>query len=149
MAGRRPKKITPLKPESVIMVVLAVFFGVMGTIYSLWTYSYYGQIEPIGAVTLYLLVGMFGLAGGYLIKLAREIPLRPEDEPNAEVDEGAGEYGEFSPWSWWPLVLGLAVSLVFLGPALHAWWLSGIGAAIGVIGLVGHVLEYNRGPHAH
>jgi hypothetical protein len=146
--GRR-KPAQPLRPEWLIFSLLAVFFTIMAAVYGFWTNSYYGEIEPIGTTALVLLVGLCVLAGGYLFKLSREIELRPEDNPYGEQADAAGEYGHFAPWSWWPLVLGIAVALVFLGPALHAWWLTGIGVAVGVIGLVGHVLEFNRGPHAH
>lgn len=150
MSGHGPQKpIKPLKTEWLFIVVLGVFFAIMAAVYALWTHAYYGALEPIGSTALVLLVGLCALAGGYLFKLSREIEVRPEDDPHAEQDEGAGEYGHFSPWSWWPLVCGIAVALVFLGPALHGWWITGIGVVIGVIGVSGHVLEYNRGPHAH
>jgi len=150
MSGHGPSKpAQPLKPEWLILVALGVFFAIVAALYGFWTNLHYGQIEPIGTTALVLLVGLCLLAGGYLFKLSREIELRPEDNPHAEQADAAGEYGHFAPWSWWPLVCALAVSFVFLGPALHAWWLTGIGVVIGVIGVTGHVLEYNRGPHAH
>lgn len=139
----------PLYSEWLILIIIGTFFAFAAALYGWWSHSYYGAIEPIGTVGLGLIVGMFYLSGGYLFKLSREIETRPEDDPYAEQDEGAGEYGHFAPWSWWPLVCGFAVALIFLGPALHAWWLTGIGAVLGAIGVGGHVLEFNRGPHAH
>lgn len=144
---RKPTK--PLFTEWFFLILLGAFFALAAAGYAFWTWLEYEAVEPIGTVALTLLVGLFALSGGYLLKLSREIETRPEDDPSAEQHEAAGEYGHFAPWSWWPLVCGLAVALIFLGPALHAWWLLGIGAALGVIGVAGHVLEFNRRQHAH
>ena len=56
--------------------------------------------------------------------------------------------GVFAPWSWWPLVIGAAAALAFLGLAV-GWWVLYLGFVVGVIGLVGWVFEFNRGQHAH
>ncbi|WP_420112553.1 cytochrome c oxidase subunit 4 [Pseudactinotalea sp.] len=145
----KQKPAQPLGPEWKLLAVLGGFFVIATALYAGWTRLHYGEIEPIGSTALALLVGLCFLAGGYLFKLSREIEVRPEDNPHAEQEDAAGEYGHFSPWSWWPLVCGIATALIFLGPALLQWWIAGIGAAIGVVGVAGHVLEYNRGPHAH
>ena len=62
--------------------------------------------------------------------------------------QGAGDQGVFSPWSWWPLVIGAAAALVFAGLAV-GWWLAAIGGGLAVIGLTGWVFEFSRGQHAH
>ena len=134
---------TPMRIESVLFLGLVAFFLPVTLLYGFWS-----GWEPVGSTVLGLLVGLWGLTGGYLWLVSRRVDARPEDDPLAEVDEGAGEYGVFSPWSWWPLVLGIAAALVFLGLAL-GWWISGIGVAIGIIGLIGQILEFSRGQHAH
>jgi hypothetical protein len=149
MSGKKQKSVQPLGPEWRFLILLAGFSLLAAGGYAYWSYLYYDAVEPIGTTALTLLIGLCALSGGYLFKLSREIEVRPEDDPWAEQHEAAGEYGHFSPWSWWPLVCGLAVALVFLGPALHQWWILGIGVVVGFIGVAGHVLEYNRGPHAH
>ena len=111
-------------------------------------YGFWSSWEPVGSTILLLCVGLWGMTGGYLALVSRRIDPRPEDNPVAEVADGAGEYGHFSPWSWWPLVIALGVTLAFLGAAA-GWWITYLGFAVGLGGLVGHVLEYNRGPHAH
>jgi hypothetical protein len=133
----------PLRPEAFLFLGGAVFFAVIGTIYALLT-----GWEPAGSTALFLLAGLGGLTGVYLIVLGNRIDPRPEDDPLAEIADGAGEVGVFSPWSWWPLVLGTATALVFLGLAV-GFWLSGIGVVLGVIGLVGQLFEFSRGQHAH
>lgn len=145
MAGNQKSQTNgPLRTEWLFFVLLGVFFAIMAVVYALWS-----RFEPVGSTALLLLVGLCAMSGGYLFKLSREIDPRPEDDPLAEIEDAAGEYGHFSPWSWWPFVCGVAVMLIFLGPAVHQWWVSGLGAALGVVAVLGHVLEYNRGPHAH
>ena len=85
------------------------------------------------------------MIGAYFALLSRRIDARPEDDPHGEIEQGAGDQGVFSPWSWWPLVLGVAGAITFAGLAI-GWWLSYIGIALGVIGLVGWVFEFSRGP---
>ena len=149
MSQQNRKDVKPLAPEWKFLILLAVFFAVAAALYGVWSYLYYDAVEPIGTTALTLLVGLCTLSGGYLFKLSREIEVRPEDDPYAEQHDAAGEYGHFSPWSWWPLVCGLAVSLMFLGPALHQWWILGVGVVVGIIGVAGQVTQYSRGPHAH
>ncbi len=52
--------------------------------------------------------------------------------------------GEFSPWSWWPLVLAFSAALAIIGLAVGTWLLP-IGVAVFVIAIVGWVYEYYRG----
>jgi hypothetical protein len=111
-------------------------------------YGWLSDWESVGSAGLLLLSGLSALVGGYLWVTSRRIDARPEDDPQGEIAEGAGEQGEFSPWSWWPLPLALASALIFLGVVV-AWWLVGVGVAFGAVALVGWVYEYYRGPHAH
>ncbi len=133
----------PLRVEMGVFIIGVVFFLPVGVIYGITS-----RWEPVGTVSLLLLVGLYGLAGSYLWLVGRRVDPRPEDHPTMDVDEHAGEVGVFSPHSWWPLVLGVAVALVFAGIAV-GWWMVGIGFAVGFIGLVGQTYEFSRGPHAH
>jgi len=139
----RTEPYKPMRPEAVFFGTLVGFFLPVFLLYGFWSYW-----EPIGSTALAVCVGLWGLTGAYLALVGRRIDARPEDDPVAEVADGAGEYGHFSPWSWWPLVIAIGVTLAFLGVAI-GWWMTGIGFVVGLGGLVGHVLEYNRGPHAH
>lgn len=120
-----------------------LFFGPVAVIYGLLT-----DWEATGSTALLLLAGLSALIGGYLWVVSRRIDPRPEDDPFAEIADGAGDQGVFSPWSWWPLVLAGAAALAFLGLAA-GWWIFFVGVAAGALALVGWVFEFSRGQHAH
>lgn len=141
---RQPNVRRPMGLEMWSFIGLAGFFLPVALIYGLWS-----DWEPVGTTALALLMGMWAMVGFFLALQGRKVDARPEDDPSANVDEHpASDYGHFAPFSWWPFVLGIAVSLVFLGLAA-GWWIFGLGIATAVIGLVGHVFEFSRGAHAH
>ncbi|GAB2607847.1 cytochrome c oxidase subunit 4 [Kocuria arenosa] len=72
----------------------------------------------------------------------------PEDKLDGEIVESAGEYGHFSPWSWWPLLLGTGCALAFTALAID-WWILGLAVPVVVLGLLGLIFEHSRGDHAH
>ncbi len=120
------------------------FFIPMGVIYGLLT----SWSEPVGPTGLFLTGGLALMVGWYLWFTSRHIDPRPEDDPQAPIEAAAGEYGFFSPHSWWPLPLAATGAVVFLGLAV-GWWMVGFGVAFGSLALVGWVFEYWRGAHAH
>ena len=132
-----------MKFETRLFLYLTPFFVIVAVVYGFWS-----GWEAVGVGALGLTAGLVGMIGMYLGMLARRIDARPEDDPYAEVEQGAGEQGVFSPWSWWPLVLALGAAISFASLAI-GWWLLAIGAFVGVIGLVGWVFEFSRGQHAH
>ena len=66
----------------------------------------------------------------------------------AEISDEHYEYGFYSPWSWWPIIIATGAGICFLGVAV-GWWIFPFGAVIAFIGVIGLVYEYNRGDHAH
>ena len=112
-----------MKLETKLFLYGVLFFVPVGLIYAAWSGG-----EAVGTVGIPLVGGLVGMIGAYFALLSRRIDARPEDDPLGEIEQGAGDQGVFSPWSWWPLVLGIA---------------------LGVIGLVGWVFEFSRGQHAH
>lgn len=137
-----------MKIETRLFLVLVPFFLLVSGVYAVWTYAITSQVEPVGTAALLLVAGLVAMIGFYLGLVARRIDARPEDDPLGEIEQGAGDQGVYSPWSWWPLVIAGAAAVCFLGLAV-GWWLFYIGAAVSVIGLVGWVFEYSRGQHAH
>lgn len=126
-----------------VFAVLTAFFLAIGIIYGLWSRG-----EAVGFGALLLTGGLAGMIGFYLYVVDRRAGRMPEDDPYAEIADGAGEVGVYSPWSWWPLVLASGTAVSFAALAV-GWWLLGIGAVVAVIALVGWVFEFSRGQHAH
>lgn len=133
-----------MKVEGLIFNGLTIFFLPVTIIYGLVT----DFNEQVGFYALLLTTLMSAMVGLYITFTARRIDPRPEDNPEGEIAELAGEQGHFSPWSWWPLPLAGAAALLFLGIAV-GWWIGLIGAALGVVALVGWTFEYYIGDHAH
>lgn len=133
-----------MKVETWLFGAGAMFFTPIAIVYGFVTRFN----EPVGFAALLLTAGLAALVGLYFFFTSRRIDPRPEDDPQGEIHQGAGDQGVFAPYSWWPLPLGLAAALCFAGLAA-GWWLFLIGAGIGVIALVGWVFEFYRGEHAH
>ena len=119
-----------------------VFFVVGAVVY--WMMSQ----ETAGTAALAFTAGLSFLVGFYLLFTSRRVGEGPEDRLDAEIVEGAGELGFFSPHSWWPLPTAFFAALAFLG-IIYGWWLFLIGAIGGGMSVIGMVLEYHRGDPAH
>lgn len=134
----------PLKVERNLFFGPMVFFFIIAIAYAIIS-----SFEPIGSIAFFCLGLMFAFVGGYLWLLARNIDPRPSDNPEGEIAETTGEFDDhFNPYSWWPLFAGIATTIVAAGLAV-GWWLFIIGAAIGLITLLGYAFENNRGVYAH
>ena len=131
-----------MKVEGWLFVGCAAFFAIMDVIY--WHFSK----DPTGTTALAFSVGLAFLTGFYLLFTGRRLPPRPEDRPDAEIAEGTGELGFFSPHSWWPLITGMSAAVAALGAAI-GWWLFLIGMLFVLLSAIGFVFEYYRGQYAH
>jgi len=132
-----------VKVEYKLFMIVGLFFVPVGIIYGIVT----DWAEPVGPVALLLAAGLGGMISFYLWATARKLPARPEDNPSGHISDAEGEYGFFSPHSWWPLPLAAAASVCFLGLAV-GWWLFIIGAVFGVVALIGWTFEYFTGDNA-
>jgi Cytochrome c oxidase subunit IV len=132
-----------MKVEFKLFAVIGVFFAVMGVIYGVVT----DWKEPVGPFGLLLCAGVSALIGFYLWETGRKLDPRPEDDPMAPISAAEGEYGFFSPHSWWPLAVGASAAVVFLGLAV-GWWLVIMGAFLAALATIGWTYEYFRGQHA-
>jgi hypothetical protein len=109
---------------------------------------WYTSHDPTGTTALALSVGLALLIGFYVLFTGRRLPVRPEDNNEGEIVEGAGEIGFFSPHSWWPLWLALSGAVAFLGFAI-GWWLVLVGMVAVLFTSIGFVFEYYRGHYSH
>ena len=117
------------------------FFSIAAVIYGVLAE------EPVGTVALAFTAGLAFLVGYYLLFTARRIDPRPEDSLVAEIEEGAGELGFYSPHSWWPLPVAFFAAVTFVGLVI-GWWLFLIGAIGAGLSVIGLVFEYYRGEPA-
>jgi Cytochrome c oxidase subunit IV len=131
-----------VKVEGLVFVVVTLFFLIATPIY--WFMSY----DPTGTTMLTLTFGLGALVSFFFLYSSRRFHPRPEDKADGEVEELAGEYGFFSPHSWWPLACASSAAVMFTG-LVFGWWLFLIGAAMAVVGVLGMVYEYYRGDYAH
>ena len=102
----------PVKVESRIFEILTVFCFVCAIVYGVLSG------EEVGIVALTLTGGLTLIVGTYFRFVARRLEERPEDNPEAEVSDGAGDMGFFSPGSYWPIAVAGGTALTGFGIAL-------------------------------
>ena len=76
------------------------------------------------------------------------IPCReksPEDRDDAEIVDGAGEIGFFSPGSHYPFGIALASLVPGVGLVFLMWWLIAVGIIGILIACAGLLFEYYTG----
>lgn len=129
-----------MRTEGYVFTFVAIFLGVADVIY------WYSAKDPTGATALAVACLFAILIASYSLLTARRVGLRLEDRPDAEIEEGAGELGFFSPYSWWPLAAALGVATTAIG-WVFGWWLFIIGVAALGGGVSGFVLEYYLSPY--
>jgi RimJ/RimL family protein N-acetyltransferase len=136
-----------MKVEARIFDLVMAFSFLMAVVYGYWTWADTDSVEPVGVVALALTGGLALIVGTYFRFVARRIEVRPEDNADAEVSDGAGELGFFSPGSYWPI--GLAASAATAALALAFWhvWLLVIAIVMVLVAVGGLVFEYHTGPN--
>ena len=131
-----------MKASWVLFLGLGVFYTIMSTIY--WSIGG----DPAGIACLILSAALAYLVAFYVWFTAKRIGTTlPEDNLSAEIADGAGELGFYSPHSWWPLPLAAATIVTGLG-LIIGWWLTAIGAGALILSIIGFVTEYEK-PEAH
>src|SRR5690349_13822120 len=122
-----------MKVESRIFEIVAVFCFVVGIVYTVLAR------EAVGIAGLFLTGGLCLIVGTYFRFVSRRLEGRPEDDPEAEVSDGAGDVGFFSPGSYWPVTLAGTVALMGISLAFFYVWamvISGVLLLLAVAGLV-------------
>ncbi len=105
--------------------------------------------EPAGSAALFLTGGLALIVSTYFRFVARRLEERPEDNPDAEVSDGAGDVGFFSPGSYWPITLAASAALVGLSLAFFYIWMLVISGVLLLVSIGGLVFEYHLRPSDH
>jgi hypothetical protein len=137
-----------MRSNVVLWWVLTVFFLIVAGVYVGWNLIAESHVEWVGTVALLFVAFMGAMIALYLHRTYKaQGGELPEDILTADIDDGDPELGEFSPWSWWPLVLASSAAIFLIGLAVGQFLLP-IGVGIFVVAIVGWVYEYYRGHFA-
>ena len=120
-------------------------FGGSSVFYVIMTVIYW-QVggEEVGIAGMLLSACLAGMVGFYVWFTQKRIGVTlPEDNLTAEIADGAGELGFYSPHSWWTLPVAVSACVFALG-LIIGWWLSLIGLGALVISIIGMVTEYEK-----
>lgn len=132
-----------MKASWKLFTFLAIFYVIMSVIY------WYLTSEPVGIACLILSAALAGMVGFYLWFTQKRIGTTlPEDNLTAEIADGAGELGFYSPHSWWPLPVAFCMVLSGLG-LIIGWWLTLIAVGGLFISIIGFVTEYEKPAASH
>jgi hypothetical protein len=131
-----------VKVEALIFSIIGMFCVIAAVVYGVWAQ------EPIGTTALILSAGLTLLIGGFFWFVSRRIDARPEDRKDAEIAEGAGELGFFSPGSYWPLGVAASAGLMGLALAFFYFWMIVIALICLLVSVGGLLFEYYVGQNA-
>ena len=127
-----------MKVEGYLFALMALFFVPVTVVY--WILSE----DWTGTTCLALTFCLSFMVGYYLLFTARRMEARPEDRPDAEISEGAGEVGFFPPHSWWPIILAAGAILLANGLIIGPF-LAMVGVGVLALGVLGFTFEYYVG----
>jgi hypothetical protein len=127
-----------MKANWQLFVGLSVFYVLMTVVY------WYVGGEAVGITGMLLAACLAGMVGFYVWFTQKRIgTLMPSDNLTAEISDGAGERGFYSPHSWWPLPVALAATAMGMG-LIIGWWLTLIAVTALFFGIIGWVTEYEK-----
>jgi hypothetical protein len=139
-----------MRIEARLFEILTGFFVVAAIVYGVLTAMFApGGLEWAGTTALVLTAGLSLIIGTFFRFVARRLDTRPEDYEDADIADGAGELGFFSPHSWWPILIAMAFSTAAIGTALWLPWLIVTGIVCVLAAVSGFVFEYYIGPEKH
>ena len=136
-----------MRTEFKVFAAVAGFLYVVGAGYAWWTW-YESIFDPAGTIVLVLAGTLAAICSGYFAFVARRIPPRPSDRHAATIEEGAGPVGWFSPSSYWPLGIGIAVAILAVGFACEQLWLAAVGIGAVLLTVAGLLFENYAGRRA-
>ncbi|WP_433073560.1 aa3-type cytochrome oxidase subunit IV [Dactylosporangium sp. CA-052675] len=135
-----------MRTEAKVFGIIAGLMFTAAAVYLWWTGSgAAGHTEWAGGTALVVSGLMSTLCAGYFALVARRMPPRPEDRPDAEIADGAGTVGYFAPPGFWPFGIAIAVAIGAVGIALSQWWLLGTAVVAALLAIAGLVYEFYAG----
>ncbi|GAA3454586.1 cytochrome c oxidase subunit 4 [Dactylosporangium matsuzakiense] len=134
-----------MRAEWRVFAVIGGFLIVVTGVYAWLTHAMTGGVERVGTVALALSALLCAMIGGSWYLISRRMPPRPEDRADAEPADGAGDVGFFSPYSYWPILVGLGTATAAFGIAVWQFWLVGVGLVLVVLSAAGLLFEYYTG----
>jgi hypothetical protein len=120
-------------------------FSGLGVFYAFLAVAYwYVGGEAVGITGMTLAACLSGMVGFYVWFTQKRIGvIMPFDNELGEIEDGAGELGFYSPYSWWPLPVALSAIAMGLG-LIIGWWLTVIALVALVVSVIGWVTEYEK-----
>jgi hypothetical protein len=134
-----------MKSEYKVFGIVTAFLFVACAVYWVWSNADLGGPDYVGVVALALSGLLCAMCGGYFWFVSRRIDLRPEDRDEAEIIDGAGEIGFFSPGSYYPFGLALGTVVTGIGIVYLYWWLIAAGLVAVLLATGGLLFEYYTG----
>jgi hypothetical protein len=137
-----------MRTEWRLFGVLTAFVFLVAPLYAWWTKvtdDTGHHVEWVGTVALVLTGLLLLMCGGFFLFVSRRIDPRPEDRADAEIADGAGEVGFFSPGSYFPFGIAAAAFVMGLGLVYMQIWLIAAGGVAVIIGTGGLLFEYYTG----
>ena len=142
-ASKKPKR--GMNVETMMFVSLTGFFALAAIVYAILA-----PWEVVGITALVLTTGLTLIIGSFLVFVSRRLEgIRPEDDDDAEIADGAGDVGFFSPGSYYPFFLAACIALVAYATAFLLVWLMVIGVGFLLWVVCGLIYEYHRRPAHH
>ncbi len=127
-----------MKVYGLFLAGIGVFFAVIGLVYWFTSYEDGGFLMLIGSA----LLGLF--PGAYYLWWSSKMKPQADDDPEADIAEGAGAVEAFPGSSIWPFILGMGALFTVL-TFVFGLWLAPLGAALILSGAVGATVESRRG----
>lgn len=127
-----------MKVMSYFLAGVGVFYAIVSIIYWFTSNEAGGTLMLLGGVGLGLLPGL------YYLWWVHHMKLRPDDDPNAGIEEGAGHIDSFPASSIWPFVLGMGCFMATL-TFVFGLWLAPVAIALILFAGIGGVAESRRG----
>lgn len=141
-----------MKIESLFLIFLGAFFGIVGLVYWFWSYEDGGGLMLLGVTLLGFVPGLYYFFWHrrfhghkyFVIGKIKAVGDRPEDREDAELADGAGTIESFPGSSIWPFVMGLGALMLVLA-FVFGVWLAFIAIPLVLTALTGVTAESRRG----